>query len=131
LIWVDFLVGRFNHRPKQPWKFQGFVLMTWLNSMSLWTLFAFPRLFGINTFLLEFPSIAGTRLISGLSFFIQFTLVFCFVNYFLIFYRDRYKKILKKYPYSGGRLVRNYFFITVGSSLFTVLLFVFYKGKGG
>ncbi|HEY9047251.1 MAG TPA: hypothetical protein VIN08_15205 [Ohtaekwangia sp.] len=130
LVWTDFLVGRAKNNPDmQNWKFQGFVLMTWMNSLNLWTLFSFPKLFGIETFLLRLPFMEGTRVNSAVAFFIQFTLVFCIANYFLIFYKDRYKKITKEYPYSGGRIARNYIFITAGSSLFTALILFFFYTK--
>lgn len=132
LIWTDFLVSRAKNRPDmQNWKFQGFIIMTWLNSLNLWTLFSFPKLFGINTFLLRFSYMSGTRLNSAAAFFIQFTLICCVINYFFIFYGDRYKKIIKEYPYSGGRLARNYILITAGSSFFTVMMLFIFHSNGG
>jgi hypothetical protein len=131
LIWTDFLVGRAKNRPDMDnWKFQVFVIMTWLNSMNLWTLFAFLKSLGIGTFLLQLSFMEGTRVNSAIAFFIQFALVFCLINYFLIFYKDRYKKIIKEYPYSGGRVIRNYILITAGSSLLMALsLFIFYNNS--
>jgi len=123
LVWTDFLVGRAKNRPDMDnWKFQLFVTMTWLNSMNLWALFSFLKILGIGTFLLPISFMEGTRINSAIAFFIQFALVFCLINYFLIFYKDRYKKIIKEYPYSGGRIIRNYIFITAGSSLFTAFI---------
>ena len=129
LIWTDFLVGRAKNRPDiDNWKFQVFVIMTWLNSLNLWALFSFLKILGIGTFLLKLSFMEGTRVNSAIAFFIRFALVFCLINYFLIFYKDRYKRIIREYLYSEGKIIRNYILITAGSSLFTAfILFFFYN----
>jgi hypothetical protein len=49
-------------------------------------------------------------LIDGFSsFFLSYLFPFLLLNYFLIFYKDRYKTLICSYPSNGGKLFLKYF----------------------
>jgi hypothetical protein len=58
---------------------------------------------------------------SVVSFAILYALPCVLMNYFLIFYKDRYKELLIKYPSSNGKLFLPYFLVSMLLPL--VLLF--------
>jgi hypothetical protein len=51
---------------------------------------------------------------SGLSFLLSFTSPFIVLNYFFIFHRGKYEKILKKYPDTPKMIALKYVYISAG-----------------
>jgi len=50
------------------------------------------------------------NVVSGI---ILFIIPCVLINYFLIFHKERYHKLIKKYPYSDGKFFLTYFFISM------------------
>jgi hypothetical protein len=106
LIWADSILSIKKYHPKKTdWKITVFILNTWINALSLWIILLWlkylkvliiPR-FHINIF-------PGTLIDGFLAFTIELALPFGILNYFLIFYKNRYKQIIEKYPFPQKRL---------------------------
>ena len=100
LIWVDSIL-RFKkyHPQKADWKIGIFILNTWINALNFWIILVWLKYFKvlvIPPFHIDiFP---GTLIDGFLAFTIEFALPFGVLNYFLIFHKDRYKRIVEKYP---------------------------------
>ena len=115
LVWNDSIVGFRKHNPeRRDWKIALFVMNTWLNALNLWTVFIWLKLCGIEMLVVKIDIMQGTIINSFVAFCIQFVLVFIPINYFLIFYKDRYKRLADRYPNRNGRLA---FFYAVGTGL--------------
>ena len=100
LIWADSILSIKKYHPqKTNWKITVFILNTLINALSLWIILIwlkYFKVFSITPFRLDiFP---GTLIDGFLVFTIEFALPFVILNYFLIFYNDKYKKIIAKYP---------------------------------
>lgn len=100
LIWADSILSIKKYHPKKiDWKITVFILNTWINALSLWIILIWSKylkILIIPRFHIDiFP---GTLIDSFLAFTIEFALPFGILNYFLIFYKDRYKRIIEKYP---------------------------------
>jgi hypothetical protein len=68
----------------------------------------------------------GTRIDALVSFFISYLLPFLLLNYFLIFYKDKYKELIKLYPSYDGKLFLKYFLGSLGAIVlyFSIAIFV-------
>lgn len=100
LVWADSILSIKKYHPqKTNWKITVFILNTLINALSLWIILIwlkYFKVFIITPFRLDiFP---GTLIDGFLAFTIEFALPFGILNYFLIFYNDRYKKIITKDP---------------------------------
>jgi hypothetical protein len=62
------------------------------------------------------------RLSNVISFTVLFILPCVFINYFLIFYKHKYRKLLEKYPYRNGNLFLVYFLISMFLPLTLLIL---------
>jgi len=112
-LWVDAIVNSKDYKEKKPgWKASIFKIITAFNTMNLFTICLWLRLYGVFTYLIEIDIFPGTRLNDASSMIIQFASPFILLNYFLIFHRDRYKKLIGKYRNSKGRLTLMYCFIS-------------------
>ncbi len=100
LIWADAILTFKKYHPRRTdWKGILFVAFTWMNALNFWIILLWLKYFKVFTMpLLSIDIFPGKLLDSFLSFTIEFALPFGILNYFLIFYGDRYKRIIKKYP---------------------------------
>ena len=100
LIWSDSILSykRF-HPEKAEWKIAIFLLNTWINALNWWIIFIWLKFFNvIDVSLLNLDFFPGSMLDKLIAFTIIFALPFGILNYFLVFYKDRYKRIIEKYP---------------------------------
>ena len=131
-IWVDALV-KLRSRPQnvRMWKFYGMVFVSAAMALNLWFV-TFLLMLHLNYSTIIFPVktaiFPGTRIDAFISFFISYLLPFLILNYFLIFYKDRYKKLLKRYRYYDGKLFLWYFLTSLGA-IFLYFLFAFFVVK--
>jgi len=123
-LWVDSIVSSRKNLPKEKdWKFSLLTFISMLNALNLSVILIWVGyLFNVNVIWVKIEMFPGTMLNSFASFFIQFSLPFVGLNYFLIFRRNRYKKLIAKYPDRKGKLALIYGFFTVGILFFTVIL---------
>nr|WP_320020183.1 hypothetical protein [Labilibaculum manganireducens] len=100
LIWSDAILSFKKYHPKrEDWKMAIFFFNTWINALNLWILFIWLKYFNLlNVPLIRVELFPGDMLDKFVSFSLVFAFPFGLLNYFLIFYKDRYKLILIKYP---------------------------------
>jgi hypothetical protein len=124
LIWVDFITSaRKNHPERTDWKYSLFVLITMCNALNLYTFFIWLMYLGKVKYLIKIDIFPGTIINAASSFLIQFASPFILLNYFLIFYHDRYEKLIEKYPNKKGRLALIY---SICSIWIGVISMIFY-----
>lgn len=110
LIWADAILSfRRYHPDNSNWKVGVFFLQTSINAMNLWIILLWLKYFNIHVipdFSLDiFP---GSMLNALLDFAIKFASPCVLLNYFLIFYKNRYEKIIVKYGQEETRYAFNY-----------------------
>ncbi|MGV8095646.1 MAG: hypothetical protein AB2L24_27670 [Mangrovibacterium sp.] len=124
LIWVDAIVGFRNHNPtRTDWKIALFIIQTTCNALNLWTILLWLKYFEIFSFIIKIDIFPGTILNSAAGFIVQFASPFILLNYFLIFYNDRYEKLIEKYPHKKGKLAMIY---TICSALIGFVSMILY-----
>jgi len=99
MIWADAILSFREHNPtKSNWKFRLFIFMTWMQALNVWIIFLWLKYYDILQIpLIDISIFPGEMLDEFFAFSIEFAMPFGLLNYFLIFYRDRYKKVTKKY----------------------------------
>ena len=128
-IWSDSILSLKKYHPKKvDWKSSIFIMNTWINATNAWIIFVWLKWLGVNKIQLVFINLfPGDLLDKFLSFSIVFALPFGFLNYFLIFYKDRYKTILKNYSTPPNLYAFSYSMIVVSLAFITVLLGVYFQ----
>jgi hypothetical protein len=116
-IWVD-IIYLIKKDPIQAsaWKAYSKIAMMLLMSFNIGAIIVVLRVVGVNIIITGFSIIPLGRLNNLLTSFYVFLPVFI-LNHLLIFYRDRYKKLLIKYPDQKGKLGLKYLIFTVISFL--------------
>jgi hypothetical protein len=114
-IWVDAIV-RAKSRPenRENWPMGTMIFMSvsmTLNLLLIMTILQ-RHVLGFYFYHIEL-SFLSRYLSNVISFSVLFILPCVLINYFLIFFRDRYKMLLKKYPYKGGKLFLTYFLVSM------------------
>jgi hypothetical protein len=115
LIWVDAIVNiEKNTNHKKDWKFFSMLYMTLLNSLNLgFVLILLAYIFKVRVIWVKSTIFEWEMLNSFFSFVIQFALPLILLNYFLIFYRDRYKRLIQIYPDKNGKLFAAYLLCSI------------------
>jgi len=122
-IWVDCLVRmKSQEKNKDDWKMWSMIAMTsamtcnflFLMAILQWNVLGFTFYYIKTTFLPE-------RENNVFSILILYVLPIIIINYSLIFRKNRFDKLIKKYPYYNGKLFVVYFSI----SLFFPLILLF------
>lgn len=125
-IWVDAIVKlRSRTQNAGMWKYLAMTLMSIAMAINFIFLMAILQrnILKMNFYNLEVNFLPGSILNSFFSFFCLFLLPVLLLNYFLIFYKNRYEKLIVRYHYRNGKLFLTYFLL----SLFVPLV-VLYAG---
>lgn len=127
-IWVDGIIKiKENPLRKDDWKWmiQAFVgIAMALNFVLILFIINFLGLTD-KILILEFNLIPFKKINNFLRFFVGYMFPFFIVNYFFIFYKNKYKKLIEIYPYNNGKLFSKYMLIsTFGFILFFVIVFI-------
>jgi len=115
-IWVDAIVGiRKNPKFKNGWKNHVFYVMTLLMSVNIGTVSIWYASLASRNNWHHLPTIdidfsPLPMLNSFSSFFVNFAIIPILLNYFLIFYNNRYELLIKKYNDKKGKLFLIYLF---------------------
>jgi hypothetical protein len=124
LYWVDAIVSIKKNSPeRRDWKYSLFIYTTTCNALNLWVVLLWLKFFKIISFKVEINFFPGTILNSAGGFIVYFATPFILINYFLIFYRDRYKKLIEIYPHGNGKFAMGYIFISVILGVISMLLY--------
>ena len=106
-IWGDCLNGmKANPKNKYTWKLWAMVSMVFCQIVNFMFLDILVdhyilHLDFYNKIYLNIFNNSGVNMF--LNFLILLVLPFLIINYFLIFYKQKYKSIMNKYPYRNGR----------------------------
>ncbi len=115
-IWVDcILKAQSKPENKNNWKLFTIVFMSISMALNIvFILFVFSDL-GITEkiFVIPIDVFPGTKVDAFYSFFISYLLPFLTLNYFLIFYKEKYKQLMLKYKYNNGKLFVTYFLSSI------------------
>lgn len=116
-IWVDCIL-KAQSKPENlnNWKVFTMVFMSISMALNLvFLLFVFSDL-GITEkiFIIPIDIFTGTKIDAFFSFFISYLLPFLTLNYFLIFYKEKYNQLVSKYKYHNGKLFVAYFLSSIG-----------------
>lgn len=126
-IWVDGIV-KLRSRPQNAglWKFFAMIYTSMAMALNLvLVLFILSDLGIINkVFKLPVDFFPGTRVDAFFSFLISYLLPFLLMNYFLIFHKGRYKELINRYPYYGGKLYLRYFLGSLSAFLIYIIIAV-------
>lgn len=128
-IWIDAIVNiKKNPQHKNDWKFYSMFIMTMLIAINMMTILMWIGYWGFNTSLFRIKLFKidlfhGTMLDSFVMFLIQFALPSFLFNYFSIFYKGKYKKLIVKYSDRKGRVLVVYVFGTIGLFIVPVLFY--------
>lgn len=128
-IWVDAIINiRKNPQHKNNWKFYSMFIMTMLVALNVMTVLMWigyggenAGLFHLN--LLKIDFFPGTMLDSFAMFLLQFALPSFLLNYFSIFRKHRYVRLIEMYSDRKGRTLVAYMFITIGLFIIPVLFY--------
>jgi hypothetical protein len=116
-IWSDAIFAAQAKRSEAgSWKAFTLIPMSLLMGSNLLTFFIWMKKL-VNHYLpLYFPvSIFSSRLINdAIAIVLTLFIPFLILNYLLIFTNDRYKTIMAECGSAGGKLYRNYVFISIG-----------------
>lgn len=110
-IWVDCIL-RAQQDPanKKSWPLVTMLAMTMAMSANFVLLMTILEKFFIKKYFYKIDShLIPTRMNNLISYIFLFILPCFIINYFLVFYRKRYNKLIKKYNFYKGRLFISYF----------------------
>jgi len=126
IIWSDAIRSiRKNHPKDKNWKANIFIYITFIHSANFWFVLVWLQHFNVITIPKISIDFFGIHFLDGfLSFAIRFALPFVVLNYVLVFNKNRYEKILTKYPQTKYR----YFLIYSITVLVVNLASVFWIG---
>lgn len=114
-ICVDAIVNiKKNPMHKKDWKFFSMFCMTLINTLNLgFVLMLVHFFFHVNIIWVRITIFPLASLNSLVSYTIQFASPFILLNYVLIFYRKRYKRLIIRYPDKEGKLFAAYLLISI------------------
>ena len=100
LVWADSIYRIKKYKPNEKnWGIIIFIINTTINALNFWTIVIWLKIFNIyNLPLIYIDLFPGHLLNESLSFFVEFAFPFIIVNYSLVFYKNKYKKIVEMYP---------------------------------
>lgn len=125
LVWADSILSFKKYHPeKTNWKIAIFVLNTWINALNLWIIFIWMKFFNILNFsLFSVDLFPGAMLNKFVAFSVIFALPLGILNYFLIFYKDRYRRLIEKYSAPPRKCAFIYSTIVTLAAFITAILY--------
>jgi len=133
VIWSDIIVA---FRKRSPELNEGevntklLIFVSTVNAMSIWVVGYLFKIFGIFEFeQLQINIFHLKGLDNSLSFFIQYVSPFFVINYFLIFYKKRYRLLIDKYQSKKNRYGDLYILSVVIFTAIIVFAWGFYTGN--
>ncbi len=99
MIWSDAILSFRKHHPNvENWKSKVFIYITWIHTMNLWIILLWFKYFNIlNVPLLIIDIFPGNLLDEIVAFTMEFALPLGIINYFLIYHKNKYKKVIERY----------------------------------
>jgi hypothetical protein len=126
--WVDAIVSINTKNPnRKDWKYTLFIYTTLCNALNVWVVMLWLKFFNIFFFRVEIDILSGSILGNAIGFIIYFASPFIILNYLLIFYKDRYKKLLDKYTHRNGKFAMGYIFYSILLGSISAVIYGFIK----
>lgn len=124
VVWSDAIRSiRKNHPKDKNWKAKIFSYTTFIHSANFWFFLVWLQQFGVITIPKFEIDFFGINFLDGfLSYTIRFALPFLVLNYVLVFSKNRYEKILEKYPETKYRYFLIYSLTVLAVNLITVFV---------
>lgn len=125
IVWADAIHKFRKHHPnRSDWKATVFVFITWIHALNWWIILLWFKYFDILTIpQFKIDIFPGKLLDSFLVFTIEFAVPFGILNYFLIFHKHRYKRIINKYPLQDKRYAFIYSTVIALSAFISAILY--------
>ncbi|WP_131539438.1 hypothetical protein [Pedobacter nototheniae] len=125
LIWVDSILRFKKHNPKNKnWKIMVFIINTWMNALNWWIIFMVIKYFKLfHIPLIELNIFPGHLIDDFINFVIEFALPFGVFNYFLIFYRNRYERLIMKYGPQRIKYALIYSMVSTGGAFVFAIVY--------
>ncbi len=128
-IWTDAIVQE-QSKPdrKRVWKLYTIIPISILEGFNLLTIFYWMRIIVNRHLLILMPvHIFNARPLNGfISVLITYFIPFLLLNYLLIIFNDRWKKLIKIYGDENGKLYKRYTLITIGLLIIPVIIQVMF-----
>src|SRR3569833_2230385 len=124
-IWLVAIISqRAKCAEHTNWKLYTIVPISVLQGINLFTFFYWMRvIFSPNLLLMMPVGIFHAHPLNGfISVIITFFIPFVLLNYLLIFYNDRYDKLITRYGAENGKLYRNYALYTLGLAILPIII---------
>lgn len=121
-VWVD-CITKIRNFDSFWWQYKSMMIMTFAMGVYFMIFMTIFQSYIVNNYFyyLDLKSNFIKPLASLISSFVLFFLPFLILNYFLIFYNKKYKKLIKIYKYHNGKYVMFFFF---ASMLLPILGFI-------
>ena len=123
--WADSIIRIRYYNPKMKnWKGRVFELNTILNASNYWVILVWLKYLNILDIpILNIDIFPGTVIDKVVSSIINFGTPFIILNYFLVFYKHRYKKIIEQFQDKKLNIAFPYAIISVALSAITVVVY--------
>jgi hypothetical protein len=124
-IWVDLIIRACSiPANKKNWKRLKMTFMSMAMALNFMLFMAILQrnILRFSFYDFKVDIFHGTKLDAFISGFVLYLLPMLLINYFLIFWNNRYEILLKKYKSYNGRLFFVYFFTSLGVPLIIFIL---------
>ncbi|MDD2797217.1 MAG: hypothetical protein PHV20_01350 [Bacteroidales bacterium] len=124
-LWTDCITkARSLPKNKSDWKVNTLLFISMAMALNLVLILFIISTLGITEkiFIIPIDIFPGTKIDAFVSFFLSYLLPFLIINYYFIFYKEKYKEILLKYKYRNGKLFLSYFFGSIGALILYFLI---------
>jgi len=112
-LWIDVILQFKKRNPKGNWKLTSFFFITVINGLNLLIILLWMKLLNIVQMNAVIEVVKTNSLLkSPIIFYSILCLPFAIVNYFLIFHKDRFEKLIIKYPIPDKRY-GGYYVVTI------------------
>ena len=115
-IWADAIaLEKANKERRDSWKLFTIIPMSVLQGINLFTLLVLIRALSQKRYPIVFPMdvFKGRGYNSVLSIILTYFLPFVIINYLLIFYNNRYEKLINKFGDRKGKLYKTYALVSI------------------
>ncbi len=123
-LWVD-LIKRIRLQPanKNNWQAKSMIFMTIAMSFNLLLILTILEryIFEQEIYGLDIPFLSK-RANNVVEFLVLFIFPFGIINHLLIFRKDRYVKLVKRYPYYQGKLFLTYFTLSLSIPILLLII---------
>ena len=126
--WADSIIRIRYYNPKmKDWKKRVFALNTILNASNYWVILVWLKYLNIIDIpILNINIFPGDVIDKVVSSIINFGTPFIVLNYFLVFYKKRYEKIVEQYQDRKQNIAFPYAIISMALSAITVIVYSIY-----